>query len=43
MLAKMVYNFDWEIDERSKGWTQGLRVHTLWAKPPLLVKLTAVN
>lgn len=43
MLAKMVFNFDWELDEHSSGWLHGMKVHTLWQKPPLLVKLTAVT
>ncbi|GAB7349112.1 hypothetical protein MBLNU459_g8060t1 [Dothideomycetes sp. NU459] len=43
MLAKMVFNFDWELDARSFGWLQDLKAYTLWSKPPLHVKLTAVN
>jgi len=43
VFAKMLFNFDMELDSRSVGWEKGLELHTLWYRPELWVKLTAVR
>ncbi|GLA01342.1 hypothetical protein AnigIFM60653_011594 [Aspergillus niger] len=39
IAAKLLFLFDMEIDETSKGWTDGQKVFGFWVKPPLFVKL----
>lgn len=43
LMAKMIYCFDMELDERSDDWLENCRVFTLWEKPKLLVRLTEVQ
>ncbi|TKX20408.1 cytochrome P450 monooxygenase-like protein 40 [Elsinoe australis] len=43
ILAKMIFNFDFELQEDSTDWFNRLDVRTLWTKPALNVKLTAVH
>jgi cytochrome P450 len=43
VFAKMLFNFDIELDPRSVGWEKRLEHHTLWYRPDLWVKLTAVR
>ncbi|THX18505.1 putative P450 monooxygenase [Aureobasidium pullulans] len=43
VFAKMLFNFDMELDERSAGWESRLQHHTLFYRPDLWVKLTAVT
>ncbi|KAI4730065.1 putative P450 monooxygenase, partial [Aureobasidium sp. EXF-10728] len=43
VFAKMLFNFDIELDPRSVGWEKRLEHHTLWYRPDLWVKLTAVT
>ncbi|KAK0115298.1 hypothetical protein ONS96_013757 [Cadophora gregata f. sp. sojae] len=41
ILARMIYNFDMELCEESRGWLDGNRIYLLFEdKPPLMVKLT---
>lgn len=40
ILAKIIWNFDMTLEERSKTWIQQ-SVYTLWDKPPLYVKIKA--
>jgi cytochrome P450 len=42
ILAKVLFNFDLELDESMGEWTDQ-KVFVLWEKHPLLVKLKAVN
>jgi cytochrome P450 len=42
VFAKMLFNFDIELDPRSIGWEKKLEHHTLWYRPDLWVKLTAI-
>jgi cytochrome P450 len=42
ILAKILYNFDLELDEKTGDWTDQ-KVFILWEKHPLLVKLKAVR
>lgn len=38
-MAKLLFEFDFELDERSRRWDKGLRVLGLWDKPRLFVKV----
>ena len=38
-LAKMLFNFDFELCEQSKNWISH-RTFLLWEKVPLMVRLT---
>lgn len=42
ILARMVFNFDWELDPASDDW-MSQDAFILWEKPELLVKLTPRN
>ncbi|TLD14701.1 hypothetical protein PspLS_11106 [Pyricularia sp. CBS 133598] len=39
ILARMLWNFDIQLDERSKNWADDMRVYGLWDKPPQYVYL----
>jgi cytochrome P450 len=39
ILAKILWNFDFELLPESKGWAESQRVFTLWEKKPLMVKI----
>lgn len=39
ILARMLYNYDMELDEQSKNWAEGMLAYTLWDKPPMFVHL----
>lgn len=41
IMAKLLWNFDMELDPRSEGWTEALRTFVIWEKSPLLVRLKA--
>lgn len=38
ILARVLWNFDMELEEDSQGWTEQ-KEYTLWDKPPLWVRL----
>lgn len=40
ILARLVFNFDIALDDRSKDWGKDLDVFFFWDKPPLYVNLT---
>ncbi|KAF1990518.1 cytochrome P450 [Aulographum hederae CBS 113979] len=40
ILTRLLFDFDLELDERSKDWTKGQKAYKLWVKPPLWVKVT---
>ncbi|KAF7514204.1 hypothetical protein GJ744_004529 [Endocarpon pusillum] len=42
ILAKVLWNFDLSLEEESKHWTNQ-RMHIVWRKGPLMVKLTPVD
>lgn len=42
ILAKIIYNFDLELDEKTGDWL-AQKTFVLWEKPPLWVKLTPLN
>jgi averantin hydroxylase len=39
ILARVLYEFDMELDERSVDWIRGQKAFVLWEKSPLYVKL----
>ncbi|GKZ24469.1 hypothetical protein AbraIFM66951_010693 [Aspergillus brasiliensis] len=39
IAAKLLFLFDMELDERSRGWTDGQKIFGFWVKPSLFVKL----
>jgi len=41
-LARLLWNFDPELDERSRTWAENLKVYSLWEKTQLYVKLKHV-
>jgi len=42
ILARLLWNFNLELDERSLTWAQGMKMYLLWEKVPLYVKLKPV-
>lgn len=40
ILARLLFDFDLELDERCRNWTEGQKAFMLWEKPALWVKLT---
>jgi hypothetical protein len=40
ILAKMIWNFDIDLDPRSDGWLDTNLLYFLWQKPELFVRLT---
>lgn len=42
ILAHMIFHFDLELADDSRGWLQGQKAFQLWDKPPLNVYLTPV-
>ena len=42
ILAKVLWNFDLELDERSRRWRDHMKLFILWEKPPMYVKLKPV-
>ncbi|KAG9237249.1 cytochrome P450 [Amylocarpus encephaloides] len=43
ILARLLWNFDLELEEKSRRWIDGMKMYTLWEKPPLHVKLKRVE
>lgn len=41
ILARLLFDFDLELDERSRNWTEGMKAFVLWEKPALWIRLTA--
>ncbi|KAF2191560.1 cytochrome P450 [Zopfia rhizophila CBS 207.26] len=39
-LAKMVWNFDWELMPESENWVKDCKLYMIWEKPPLMVRLS---
>ncbi len=42
IMAKMLWNFDLSLEEESKDW-MNQKVYLIWAKHPLMAKLTPVK
>lgn len=43
ILARVIFNFDIEIAEDSKGWMERQKIFLFWKKGPLNVHLTPVQ
>ncbi|KAF1344389.1 cytochrome P450 monooxygenase [Delphinella strobiligena] len=43
ILAKMIFNFDMELDEKSRDWDKNMINLVLWHRPQLLIKLKEVQ
>jgi hypothetical protein len=43
ILAKVLFNFDIELVDKTQEWMKGQKVFTLWDKPSLMVKLHSVQ
>ena len=43
VLAKLVWHFDLLADERVEGWLGRCKLYTVWARPPLMVKVRKVD
>ncbi|KIW86126.1 hypothetical protein Z517_01520 [Fonsecaea pedrosoi CBS 271.37] len=41
ILARIVFNFDFELAPESDGWMEGQIINTLWEKPPLYITMSA--
>lgn len=39
ILSRVLWHFDMELEKESQGWPEQ-KVHDLWDKPPLWIKLT---
>lgn len=39
IMAKILYRYDMEPVDETVDWHRDSRMHTLWEKPPLMVKL----
>ena len=42
-MARMIWNFDMELVDRSQDWVAEQEMYTVWDKGPLNVKLTLVK
>jgi hypothetical protein len=42
-MAKVLFNFDLELVDKSTDWMKGQKVFTLWKKPSLMVRLHPVQ
>ena len=41
IMAKIVFRYDLELVDETLDWQRDSRMHTLWEKPPLMVKVIA--
>ena len=42
ILARLLWNFDLELEERSQRWMDEMKMYIVWEKQPLFVKLAPV-
>lgn len=42
LLAKMIWHFDWTLEDQSHGWMDGMRMFAVYEKPPLWIRLKEV-
>ena len=42
-LAKFIWTFDFELEEKSSRWMDECKVMVIWQKPELLVRLKQVQ
>jgi hypothetical protein len=43
ILAKVLFNFDLELVDKTKDWMKDQKVFALWEKPSLMVSLRPVQ
>jgi cytochrome P450 len=43
LLAKMLWHFDFELEDPEKDWYGSLRVFMVWEREPLRIRLRAVE
>jgi len=43
VLTKLLWHFDFELADESRGWIERQRVFALWEKKPLMVSLREVR
>ncbi|KAH7131776.1 cytochrome P450 [Dendryphion nanum] len=43
ILAKLIWNFDIHAQPENEGWAENMKAHTLWNKPPLMVKFSVAK
>jgi hypothetical protein len=43
IMAKLLFEFDMELQTESEDWLARNKVFTLWEKPPLMVSLRPVR
>jgi cytochrome P450 len=43
ILAKVLFNFDLELVDKTQNWLEGQKVFALWQKPSLMVELRPVK
>lgn len=43
ILARVVWNFDFELDPRSADWIEKNETYLLWEKPDLFVRLINIR
>lgn len=41
IIAKIIYSYDMELVNRDMDWHRDSRMHTLWSKPELIVRVEA--
>jgi hypothetical protein len=43
ILARLIWNFDIELEEKSKARGENQKMYLMWDKPPLMVRLKDVG
>jgi hypothetical protein len=43
IIAKVLFNFDLELVDKTQDWLKGQKVFALWQKPSLMVELRPVK
>lgn len=43
ILAKIIFNFDMQLDDASRNWYKDSKAYVVWQKPPLMVHLTPIK
>ncbi|PVH86455.1 putative benzoate 4-monooxygenase cytochrome P450 [Cadophora sp. DSE1049] len=43
VVARLVWEFDFKIEEECKNWVEGMKVYTLYERPPLMCRVKPVE
>jgi len=43
ILARLLWNFDVSLDEKSMDWSKDMKAYIMWEKEPLYVNLRVIN